>query len=282
MFNKVALAIAFSPRMEALLCEAKRLISLFESQLFLIHVGQKDEKEERHMASMLEKVGMDAKQVKILWQDGDPAKTILKVCKEEKIDLLVAGALKTEDLITHYIGSIARKIIRKADCSVLMLVNPSTDPKPFKKIVIEGEHVKDPLKAMGMGCKIAKAEQATQVHVLREIKMLGLNMAIAGEQTEEEYTETRKNLVHEELKKAEELLSCVDEASNLKINIKVFSGKSGYEIAKFAERVEADLLIVNSPTHKLNILDRFFAHDLEYIMSDLPCNLLLVHHTPNH
>jgi nucleotide-binding universal stress UspA family protein len=190
---------------------------------------------------------------------------------------LIAGALKTEDLFTHYIGSIARKIIRKADCSVLMLVNPSTDPQPFKKIVIEGEHPNNPLKALGLGCYIAKAEDALQVHVLREIKMLGLNMAIAGESSEEEYTETRRNLVHEELKKAEELLSCVDSA-NLKVNVKIFSGKTGYEIAKFAEKSEADLLIVNAPTHKLNILDRFFAHDLEYIMSDLPCNLLLVHH----
>lgn len=277
MFQKIALAIAFSPRLEALLFEVKRLKGLFDSELVLIHIGEKSEKEETILKELLQKLEINESKVTMIWEKGDPAKEIIRICKKEKVTLLVAGALKTEDLITHYIGSIARKIIRKAECSVLMLVDPSTDPKPFKKIVIEGEHAKDPLIAMGVGCKIAKAEEATQVHVLREIKMLGLNMAIAGESTEEEYSETKRNLVNEELKKAEELLSCLD-ASNLKVNVKVFSGKTGYEIAKFAEKAEADLLIVNAPTHKLNIFDRFFAHDLEYIMSDLPCNLLLVHH----
>ena len=41
MFRKIALAIAFSPRMEALIAESKRLKDLFQAELLLIHVGEK-------------------------------------------------------------------------------------------------------------------------------------------------------------------------------------------------------------------------------------------------
>jgi hypothetical protein len=41
-FETVAVAIAFSPRLEAFLMETKRMVSMFGSQLVIIHVGKKD------------------------------------------------------------------------------------------------------------------------------------------------------------------------------------------------------------------------------------------------
>jgi hypothetical protein len=61
----------------------------------------------------------------------------------------------------------------------------------------------------------------------------------------------------------------------LSINIKVASGKPGFELRKFTKRVKADLLVVKSPEHRLNFLDRIFPHYLELIMEDLPSNLLI-------
>ncbi len=40
-FETVAVAIAFSPRLEAILMETKRMVSMFGSQLVIIHVGKK-------------------------------------------------------------------------------------------------------------------------------------------------------------------------------------------------------------------------------------------------
>ncbi len=45
MYKKLALAIAFSPRMEALIAEARKLIQIFEGELVLIteeQFGQRD------------------------------------------------------------------------------------------------------------------------------------------------------------------------------------------------------------------------------------------------
>ena len=50
-----------------------------------------------------------------------------------------------------------------------------------------------------------------------------------------------------------------------------------YAISKYARDKRADLLVVNSPSTHLNLLDRIFTHDIEYVLADLPCDLLIVH-----
>ena len=61
------------------------------------------------------------------------------------------------------------------------------------------------------------------------------------------------------------------------VSSRVIKGKAGHAIAEFARKSEADLLIVNSPDHHLSLMDRIFVHDLEYLLGNLPCNLLIVH-----
>jgi len=59
-------------------------------------------------------------------------------------------------------------------------------------------------------------------------------------------------------------------------------GKKGYTISHYAKAKRADLLVVNSPDTRLGFLDRIFKHDLEYILADLPTDVLIVHHTKAH
>ncbi|MGD1895200.1 MAG: universal stress protein [Cyclobacteriaceae bacterium] len=277
MFKKIAIALAFSPRFEALLHETKRFQDIFDAQLIIIHVGSPDAKKEQILKEKLTEIGFTENQYKIIWKQGDPARQILSVCRREKVDLLIAGAMKKENIIRYYIGSVARKILRKADCSVLMLINPSSNPKPFHKIVINGGENEYLLSALQKGCSLGKIENAAQLHILREVRMYGLAMAVAGEEgNEDEYTETRRRLLEDEKQKVRKLLDDIDTES-LHINIKIFAGKPEYEIAKYSKRIKADLLILGAPDHKLSLIDRLFPHDLEYLLADLPSNLLIVH-----
>ena len=63
----------------------------------------------------------------IIFKPGDPVSAILSAAKENSIDLLILGALKRENFLKYYVGSIARKITRQAQCSVLLLIGPSVD-----------------------------------------------------------------------------------------------------------------------------------------------------------
>lgn len=274
MFDRIAIALAFSPRITKLFNEAVRAQKLFQADLIIIHIGSYTEDDKKLLQENIEKSGIDQNRLKVIWENGVPAKKILSVCKKEKVGLLIAGALKKEDLFTYYMGSIARRILRKADCSVLMITQPSLQAKPFKRIVIYAENTSYVEGTIKLGIDLAKKQQAQQIHIVREIKMYGLAMSIRGEMTEEEVSEARKNLVQEEIELVQNILKPID-TDALKINIKVMSGKSGYELNKFCNRVNADVLIAGTPYKKLGILDRFFQHDLEYILADLPCDLLI-------
>ncbi len=277
MFKKLAVALAFSPRFEAILSETRRFQETFKAELVIIHVGTKTSKKETTLQQKLIDTGFDMQRVKIVWQKGEPAKKILSVCEKEQVDLLIAGAMKRENIFRYYIGSVARTILRKAQCSVLVLINPDHTPKPFRKIVINGCENESLYAALSKGVSLGKIEHAAQIHVLREVRMLGLAMAVAGEESnEDEYGKIRRKVVSEELDNINQLLSKLD-TRDLSINVKVISGKPEYEIAKFTRRVNSDLLVLSAPDHKLNLIDRIFPHDMEYLLADLPSNLLVVH-----
>ncbi len=274
--RKIGLAIAFSPRLEALFAEAIRLKKLLNAELILIHVGEHRSEGESRIATLLNDSGFAENDgVRICWESGKPSESILDACKKEGVDLLIAGALKKENLVQYYIGTVARKILRRAECSVLLLTDPSPSPRPFKNIVVNAEdspYVEDAIVA---ACQLGIKEHATWLHVVREIKMYGLTMTVSEQYSETEYDSLRQNLIQSEIDNVEKILQRIPH-EGLKVNIKMVAGKSGFELSKFAQRKHAELLIVGAPPRRFSLFDRFFTHDLEYIFADLPCNLLVI------
>lgn len=274
-YRKLGLAIAFSPRLEALLHESVRLKKLWQADLVLIHVGNTEKDAPENLEALLLKSGLSPDEVKVRWEKGDPGRRILAVCQEEKIDLLIAGALKKENLLQYYLGTIGRKILRKAECSVLLLLQPSTHPKPFGEIVVNAEEGPYLHQTLTVACELSKVEQPLWLHIVREIKMYGLTMTSSEHCSEEEYSQLKTDLVSQEIRTVQKLLDRIPH-EGLKINIKILAGKSGFEVSQFAIRKQADLLITSAQLRKYSILDRIFPHDQEHIFADLPCNLLIV------
>lgn len=275
MFKKIGLAIAFSPTCKALLTEALRVQKLFGAQLLLVHVGMKTEGNTKYLHQLFHEVGIREQDIQVIWEEGKPARKILEVCRREKIDLIMAGALKRENLFNYYIGTVARKIMRRATCSVLILVNPSEVPAPFREIVIHAGETFLTKKVVDTGMGVARADHANQVHMVRELHLYGLAMSVSSENPEKESTSLRKKLVKEELKQLEKYVAEKDR-KELKINFKILAGKSGFEVGRFAKRTGANLLVVGARPKKFPLFDKVFTHDLEYVFADLPCNLLVV------
>jgi nucleotide-binding universal stress UspA family protein len=275
LFNRIGLALAFSPTAEAILAETARLKRMFSAELVLIHIGNHGPKEDELLKDLLTKTGLAENEVTIVWQTGNPADKILKVCKQEKIDLLVAGALKRENIVQYYMGTIAREIMRKADCSLLMIVSPSIKPKPLKNIVVNAEDSPFIEQALQAGCRFGSVYENVFLHIVRELKLYGLSMAATNQHSEQEYSDLQQHLLQDEITEVEKLLNRIPHP-NIRINIKMLSGKSGFELSKFAGRKQAELLVVGAPSRRFSWFDRFFPHDLEYVFADLPCNLLIV------
>lgn len=274
-WKRVGVAVALSPTAEGLLQQAAYVARIFQAELFIIHVGQASNETRlavENLAATLLECNIP---YQICWETGDPVSKILAICEREHIDLLVAGALKKENIFRYYLGTVARKIMRKANCSVLMVTNPG-ELVSYSHLVLNAEDSPYIRHALEVACWIGRKEKSKWLHVVRELKMMGLALASSDQCTEEEYNDIQQNLLHDEMSEVEKMLSSVPH-EGLKVNVKVLSGKSGFELARFAERKSADLLIVGAPERRFSLFDRVFPHDLEYIFADLPAHLLIVH-----
>jgi nucleotide-binding universal stress UspA family protein len=277
MFNKVAVAIAASPTLEALLAEAKRLQDLFGSEILLLHVRRNEEKEEvKRLREAMKMSRFIPEKTKLFFENGDPATAILNFCKKKEVDLLVAGALKKENIFRAYLGSVGRKIIRAANCSILILVEPSEQPSPFREIVVDGSEQSNTQRVLEVACEIGLKQRANHVHILKDIKLYGLTMAMASEDSENEYAEQRRRLIQGEIESIKKRLKHI-QTDKLNINIKIISGKRGFEISRFARKVSAELVVMAGAGKKLGLMDRIMTHDLEYLLADIPTNMLIIH-----
>jgi nucleotide-binding universal stress UspA family protein len=275
MYNKIGVAVAFSPRCEAIVAEASRLQKIFDAELVFIHVGKTKPDEKIYLEEVIESADVNSDKLRILWEKGSPASKILSVCEREQVDLLLAGALKRENFVKFYIGSIARHILRKANCSVLTLIEPSEKPKKMRRMVInatEGDTFHDTIQT---GIQLAKKLEISQVTIFKAIKLFGLSMAIAGEEkSEKSYEKEKRRIIDDAYRETEALLEDID-TGDIRIHIKIAAGKPGHELKKCTEKLKADLLVIKAPEHKLGVLDRFFPHYIEQILSNLPANLLI-------
>jgi nucleotide-binding universal stress UspA family protein len=101
VFEKIAVAVAFSPRIEAILAQAKELQKIFNSHLIFIHVGEHTLQQEQYLTHLIHRFGLDLPHNKIVWDQGEPVEAILAICQKEQVDLLVAGALEKESILKY-------------------------------------------------------------------------------------------------------------------------------------------------------------------------------------
>jgi nucleotide-binding universal stress UspA family protein/predicted nucleic acid-binding Zn-ribbon protein len=275
-FKKIAVAVAFSPRVEAILAESKRLQDIFGATMIFIHVGEKNLQQEEYLKHLLHRFELDKPENKLLWETGDPVEVIIDKCKEHAVDLVVAGALEKESLFKYFLGSVARKLSRRAKCSVLMLREPDIMSKPVKKIVVEGSDHAKTVNTVETAVYLAKQTHAGDVTIVQESDVSKMALIRSDELSDNEAEERKEKIFEEENVKLDEILKCAD-CGNMQINIERLDDKPGYVITQYAREHKADVLVLNSPDTKLNLIDRVFPHDIEYALADLPCDLLIVH-----
>ena len=275
--QRIALAIAFSPRLEANLAEASRLNTLFQSHLFLIHVGTCTSADEEELHSLMNRYALNSNNCTICWQEGETVDTIIDTCKAQQVDLLITGALEKEGLLQYYMGSVARQLSRKAQCSVLMLTEPSTHPIPFRNIVVSGDECSKTADTIALAMQLAKLEKANKIDIVQESGYHNIATLSSENRSAEEVEQIKNEFITDDKEKLNEILSCTD-CGSLKIETHHLQGKPGLAISNYAREHEADLLVLSSPDKKLNLLDRLFTHDIEHVLANLPCSVLIVHH----
>ncbi len=276
-FKNIATALAFSPTAEALLSEAKRISEKLNAKLTLIHAGAKSEAGVAKVNQLLEKIELDNQSVKLIWQEGKPDKVLTQVCIAEKVDLLILGAIKHENLLKHYIGSVARKISRNPPCSLLLITNPQLNNQALREVVINGLKHSKTQNTIEKACLFALDFNVKKITVVEEINPKEVKTKIDDNLTLEQAFHEKEELQKLEDKRIFKILNALPIGPQTDVSVRCVFGKVGYSISHYAEVKKASVLVMNSPDNRLGILDRFFPHDLEYVLSDMPCDLMIVH-----
>ncbi len=165
LYKNIAVATTFSPRFKQVLAEAKRMRDRFSADLHLIYVGRPNDEISGKFSTVLAELELPADSP-IHYEEGDPAEAILAALARENIDMLVAGALEKEIVLHPFLGNVARRLVRDANCSVMLFTHPEKKPKPLRRIVFIADHSQEGLVALKMTLKLAEAESCERLYVI--------------------------------------------------------------------------------------------------------------------
>jgi len=274
LIHKIAIGVAFSPNLKANLFEAIRTANKFGASLIGIHVGEENTEKQKMLTSLLAEAPKLDNPLKTIWKQGKPVDVILNTCSNEQVDLLILGALQKENLYKYYVGSIARKITRNAPCSVLLLIKPSVERIPCKHIVVNGLKDEKTPETIKHAFNVSKKLNCKRVTIVEEVSQAELEVKINDDQTLRKATIKKERINAREELRVQSILKKIN-TDDIIVKTQSIFGRRGYSIGHYAKVKRADLLVMNAPT-KTTILERIFPHDIEYILSELPTDVLIV------
>lgn len=280
-FKTLLIGFAFSPNLKANVFEATRLAYYFNAKLFFLHVGEKTKAKENTFLDILKLPKESPEKIEILWEKGDPVNVILSACLRYKIDLLLLGALKRENVLKFYMGSIARKITRKASCSVLLLIDPSIERKPSQHAVVNAFESPQTEPTINAAFHFASDLNINKITLVEEINRSEHNLDVYDDKSLRRATLKKEKIKRREHSRVNQILKKIPKSykDNIKIISQSIFGTRGYSIGHYAKLVRADVLIMNASETKKTFLSKFFPKDLDYILRELPTNVLIIQNT---
>ena len=274
-FHSIGIAITFSPSILSLLRQAELIRSHNNATLTIIHAGRENPADMQKLNTMIEKTIHPHATVEIIWQDDDPVDLIRSVCKKKNIDLLIFGALVREDIVTYFTGSVARDLMRNAPCSLLILTSSNNELHRFRKICASVDFSDSGERVLRQAYNFAQQLGGEELILVKELMLTGLAITINDSGSIHETEEMREQWKKNEETKLELMIKELH-ITEIATSAICLYGKQGWEVTRFAREANCNLLVIGAPEKKLNLLDRIFQHDQEFIYRELPCSLFMV------
>lgn len=281
-FKRLLFGFAFSPSLKANAFEVMRLAYFLNAEIIFIHVGKPTSQKEKQFNELVAQCEKRPEKVSVRWESGDPVRTLLECCKKYAIDLLLLGALKRENMVKFYMGSIARKLTRKANCSVLLILNPSVDRTPCTHIVVNGFESPQTADTIQAAFYFGNALGTNKITLVEEISRSKVAVTVNDNRSLRMATLKKERLKRAEDLRLHDIIDRIPEENKMKIKWQTQSifGKRGYSIGHYARVMRADLLVMNA-LEDASFWRRFFPKDVEHILAELPTNVLIIQSEEN-
>jgi nucleotide-binding universal stress UspA family protein len=271
-YRTVAVASTFSPRFRQVLAEGKRVRDRLCRQLQLIYVGKRDAETTRKFGSAFRELELPEDSAIHYQQGDDPAAAILEAINANEIDLLVAGALEKEVVLRPFLGNVARTLVRKADCSVILFTKPENEPKQMCRIVFMAEYSDHGRAALLKALRLAALEDCEKLYVIRVYTTFDEARAKARTDTPEVGGEGARTLEEEEVA----LEKFIDSAgpNDVPIEARCIRGNTGYAALDFIQAIDASLLAV--PVDPDACGQEGLPSHVAWVTDVIPCNLWII------
>ncbi len=271
-YQRIAVASAFSPRFEQVLAEAKRVRDRFGAELNLIYVGKKNAETTKRFAAALAELALPSDSP-IHYHQGSPAEAILEAISENRIELIIAGALEKEVVLRSFLGNVARRLVREAPCSVMLFTKPAREPLPLRNIVFfVPDYSAHAQRALQSALRLAEQEESEHVYVIRVYTSFDAARATLRANQPQTEDQPPARTLEEEEKALEEFVDAAG-PTRLPIEARCIRGNTGFAASDFVQSVEADLLVV--PVDADAKSEGLPAH-IAWVTDVIPCNLWIV------
>src|SRR4029077_3412100 len=268
-YRIIAVATTFSPRFREVLAEAKRFRERFPADLHLIYVGERNEETASKFRNVLTELHLPPDSM-VHYEQGDPAEAILRTLARQKIDVIVAGALEKEVVLHPFLGNVARRLVREAQCSIMLFTKPATKPKPLRRIVFVADYSSHGLEALEKTLSLAAAESCERLYVISIITTFDQARASISSGA----SKGKDSDAHDEEEEALEQFVLSAGATEVPIEVRCVHGNTGLVASDFVQLVNADLLVV--PLQKKGEPGQPLPSNIAWITDVIPCNLWVI------
>lgn len=177
---------------------------------------------------------------------------VLNVLEELNIDLLMMEAPENKGALERYYeDSLMRNIIRRMECSILIFRHKE-EISDYGSIIVNG------------------AEHPKSKYTIQKAKNIGDSLRV------------KSMLIMNQREKKNAPMLYIGVLDNQVGKLKIETAKVpnyGYKIEELILSKKASLLIMSSPDTKIGFEGRYFSDELDYLITEVPSDILLVHST---
>lgn len=225
-YRKAAVASNFSPTFSAVLAEADRFATHCGATLDIIHVAPREQEKERRFFEAL------GRETEVHWLESvTPGPAIAGAAKGYGYDLLIAGALHREDGERPFTSGVARDLLRRTHCDLLLLPRPTKEPQPLAHVVFALEPRLDVRAFVHRAVEVLQPQRITIVTPVTPFAA-----AIAASMGEK--SQSAEDWL--------DLLAADLAEMKVEVETRAVTSNTGYNLCDTIEGLEADLLVIKA------------------------------------
>jgi len=224
-YQRAGVASNFSPTFAAVLAEANAFAALCGAALEIIHASEQDSEKEARFRAVLP-------DCPIRWGQGTtPSEAILATAKDCHHDLLIAGALRSEESAQPFTNGVARELLNQAPCDLLLLPHPHDEPVPLEHLVFAF----DP----GVACANFLQE------VVRKLRPARITLVVTKTPFADAIAASRGEKPRDLEALMEESVDGLREET-VEVETRIVASNTGYNLCDVVQSFDADLMVVRA------------------------------------